>query len=573
MSNNDNNKSVEFKLLENFWNHGNRRSLVFLVGSVGTGKTTLLHAYLKHWCPKQSPPDKSPDKKLYVIIDLKGLRREESAKNRSVSRIREAIRHRCESQGYMIVSKILQESGIAFDSDQWPDEAMRHIRKEAKSGGEVPFEWLVIAFDNCDQASLEVQQHILEKIKDWNERPDSVHPYRVYVTLWPQTLESYQAHFGMPLSNLEHEVVHLADLDAEKVFALRLKNVSLKLNAAEDVDFVGIDQFLEEFAKEGGDRKLAVNQFAENLGTAFIEKLLRRVLGLANGNMRVVFRWFQNLLDNRFIYEKWCAGPRDSTVWSNYDLVDGAITGSLNYDGALSCLVPNVFACCGNKPLLALHLLDIVQTRDGILESLLLSWLQLLGYSKDEIGEVISAFSDGECQLWYRTWGDRNQPKIICYTHAIERMMEFSLSPVMIDNAAMATAVPVSYLDGMKQTSPRVEDFPARVETSLSFIAFLEREESRFIDRLVQLANKAPDDNGIQNLLTQHVRIPNLTQRIKWRYRERMQKLSTGYSFRGASKDWWQNIFSRLVLDPEAGCNSYYYFEEFFRRKQGDAKK
>ena len=90
----------ENKLHDNLWQKPDASApLLFLLGVVGSGKSTLINYYLHHHCNRPGVSEEYR-KKLIVNVNLRNVRTPEELVERVYSRIRTQLIEKCAERGF-----------------------------------------------------------------------------------------------------------------------------------------------------------------------------------------------------------------------------------------------------------------------------------------------------------------------------------------------------------------------------------------------------------------------------------------------------------------------------------------
>lgn len=111
---------------------------------------------------------------------------------------------------------------------------------------------------------------------------------------------------------------------------------------------------------------------------------------------------------------------------------------------------------------------------------------------------------------------------------------------------SVVTPVEEKYLPRMRLTSSSdSRDFKNRVETSLAFIEYLSNCEVAFLQALLDIQTSKAKQH-VADILKYQVRLPMIAERMRTGYLQRIRSLSKLGYLGGISRDWWDDIESRL---------------------------
>ena len=128
----------------------------------------------------------------------------------------------------------------------------------------------------------------------------------------------------------------------------------------------------------------------------------------------------------------------------------------------------------------------------------------------------------------------------------ITAYLELLAEPAYLDDVAIVTPVERSYREAMYRTrGDRPEDFPARVESSISFLRFLREIEDRFRD--AGQLRPGVDHDAFREALTKNP-LPCLWRRMAVEYRQRLIGLRNSGYLKTVDSAWWNKPLSDEVL-------------------------
>jgi hypothetical protein len=118
--------------------------------------------------------------------------------------------------------------------------------------------------------------------------------------------------------------------------------------------------------------------------------------------------------------------------------------------------------------------------------------------------------------------------------------------PAYLDDVAIVTPVERSYRESMYATrGDRPDDFPARVESSISFLRFLRDSEDRFRDP--DQLRPGVDHDAFREALAKNP-LPCLWRTMALQYRQRLIGLRNSGYLKAVDSSWWNKPLSDPVL-------------------------
>jgi hypothetical protein len=257
---------------------------------------------------------------------------------------------------------------------------------------------------------------------------------------------------------------------------------------------------------------------------------------------------WDGLLRSELAYSLWRqiqAAP-DSRRGYEYELLDALVAGAHETLDHRAHRIANLFgmghAYAHPRDILigphAMHLLS----RGDRTRPALADMLQGLGYGPHNIDHIVEGL--GAFNVLHQVPSRAATIEFELHDSVIDEYLQLLGEPAYIDHVAMVTPVDPAYLPSMRPTrGDRPDDFPARVETTLSFLRFLRDCESRFRDP-AQLRAGVDPARFREKLET--ARLPCLWRRIAARYLERLKGLKHSGYLKHVEASWW----TRILTDP-----------------------
>lgn len=543
------------KLLdEQFWNHAAAK-IVILKGPVGTGKTTLLNFYLRSYCPNLSPNRQRFEEKLCIIVDLKLVRQVDQFISLLNSRMTDDILTRCSSINYPIEQK--PDVGKARQNGDvlWPQRALVHIRNQIDAGNEgIPFRYLVICLDNLDQCSTEVQKRAIHEVREWVSQTSPIHPYRVFISMWPKTFDAIQHTFGEPLPLNSYFGFDLLSLNSASMHATRTAVIKTQADRIPGSEFA--------------DRARALTNEPR------IHKLSRFITAAADGfnrhfsplhkatcgNLRSLLKCQRNLLQSKRLYEIF--SKQSQTPLSQYDVLEACLVGAHKWFNRQQSGIPNLYGMIERFPLLAIHFLSFLDISEEIPSQRVIESLKTLGYPEYAISELLEQFSESDCQPFYSVTNTYSHDTFIVDNSAVSGLLEFCYEAVYIDTVSVTTPVSGKFRSEMRVTSSvDHHDFVARVTASIAFIDYIYECETAFVERLAN-STSGNHRESVRAIFAHQVKLPMIAERMRAGYLKRISGLKSKGHLKDVPSNFWVNVEAKLSTNANTlPANPYWELE------------
>jgi Cdc6-like AAA superfamily ATPase len=130
-----------------------RKKLIFLTGTVGCGKSTLVDYYFRCFCPGLPPAKNRYSKKLVIHVDLKGTNTMDDIFSRFIADVQISLRMRnkLHADFVQVLKSILPYREKLM-------ELLRAIAGKIRGTELGETKHLILCVDNIDQSPLEIQK-------------------------------------------------------------------------------------------------------------------------------------------------------------------------------------------------------------------------------------------------------------------------------------------------------------------------------------------------------------------------------------------------------------------------------
>ncbi|MEK6259410.1 MAG: hypothetical protein AABP62_12405 [Planctomycetota bacterium] len=550
-----------------FWDEERGRRFVLLIGAVGTGKTTLLGYYLRCYCPRFNR--EKFREKLCLYVDAKGLQKPEQLEEMLDTSLRISILAKCKDREFDIDTH-LQENGMYRTEDhEWVVAALRLISDLAlENSADAPFKYIVLTIDNVDQTPVEVQQRALVKCRDFLDDRLGIRFWRIYLPMWPETLNRIEGYLGMSYKS-EQQLVQLGPLSGFKVRQGRQSRAESLIGKSK-VDWIADND-------DDGGSGLAtqddilhyVRNVCEWIVSAFEAKLDDIFFDDARRQLHVMW----NVLRSKSAWRAWRNADKTGGVLHAsdemipYALIDSALTGSHRAFNSNASQITNVYGLSQYTLLQGLHFLSLLDSfkGGGLTRQRAEGVMAILGHREFEFKQV--AFSFLGANLYHERAGDGkgvdHLVEYVVHGKAISAYLWLAEQPAYVDNCAIVSPVPADCAGRIHRTSSlKKDDFRPRTETSIEFIRQLRADELQFFNEFSSLKRDADLSHFLTSFMEHsQLALPFFWKRLAVRYEERLLKLRkswrAGRSLKGAAgvdEEWWSRILNdSMFKDAKAG--------------------
>lgn len=500
-----------------FWrSHAHKRfkdkKLLFLIGTVGCGKSTFVDYYLRCYCPSQDDSKSEYQKHLIFHVDLKGATTEQEVHHRFLNDLEKSLRARNLFSGFEEQFKgPNQARDKLFRLLQSISDAIRENRLQ-------DIEHVVLCADNIDQSPMGIQKYALNMVQDFLEDVHQIRIYKCIFPLWPQTLRSFQLHHFIRLKRTHYDEVELAPPNIKMVFSKRLRNV---LNGYNQSDKKEIKQFVA-----------SINRRIDATNKVFLRDI-------SYSNMSLLFSITNEMLSSQSIIKY----QQQYDTFRDYQFFDALVCGRYMAHNSSQSKIMNLFQVSPDPSncydtLCGPYLLGWFQkqTYDGrdILDS-----LHAIGFPKALISEALDLFANHH--LLHFEDQDRKDDRIYIHYSVVRAYRRLLRAAAVLDNWAQTTPIdPLYRANHLPTVGYDDAHFCRRVEATLGFLRFLGRDEQIFESRLESAS-------GLGALKTFRESVPRLASALEASYYKRLAALrSRGLpDHPSVNSEWWRTIFSR----------------------------
>ncbi|MDR3409485.1 MAG: hypothetical protein P4L87_00820 [Formivibrio sp.] len=476
-----------------FWGVGpfadqiEKRKLIFVSGTIGSGKSTFIDYYLRCYCPCRSPRAVSFSEKLIIRFDLKNRQTEVSIDDKMWSDL----------------SFCLKSAGIDpntlfdFDNERQPSQrlirqVLKRLCTQMQNGAFFKKKYLIIVMDNIDQSTKDGQIHCLNLVRDVMHPDSGINCWRIIFPLWPQTLSRLRRAASLSIHETDFHEIELGHLDISEFYRKK------------------IDYLTMEYGENSDPRAVRVLNEVKYLADAAYKDTLR---ALTYGNFVVMDSLIVDMLQSNELAEH--EQRSVSTHISDYRFYDSLINGVHQHHCIDKSDLLNPFGWHRNissehhifiVPYLIDHMAEAPEHRtDDIF-----AYFQRHCFRHALIEEAINVMEEFNMLHF-----EGNRATINPHRSVLRAYRQFMLQPAALDNFAITTPVRKATLDRRwtitKGYMP--SQFYERCQTTLLFLRELLELEIR-IDNHVQEAGHSLDDFRRQ--------VPRVAGRASISYRQRL---------------------------------------------------
>jgi hypothetical protein len=519
-----------------FWNDNPSYTKIFLLGDVGCGKSTLVNYYLRCYCPANGRKREEFNAKL--VISLNAIEYPDIADSTEnfYHYAQGVLRRNCESRGIDLEDLVKQHFLRHMNVRQWVLHAMEQLSDAANTKlNSFPIKYLVLVLDNLDQCTPDIQKKTLAIAEGWL-RSRTINIWRVIVPLWPSTLKRLQYQdFGPARRGIEFSV---GALPVQQIIQRRTEALANEINKAQPISLQSEEAFTYVAGIYGLVRR----------------KLLQRINGLCNDNLRHKLRLWKGLINGEPALNLWrqLKGSSDQSRLYEYELLDAILCGTQDCFCPESTGIANVFTMGerGEEPrnlLIGLHALVLLDRAIVAYRSTLNTELMRLGYRSSDIQALERSlrYFNIYHEIPPRHGVDKDA-ELEVHPSVLQAYLELCLEPAYLDNAAMVTPVDPVILGYMVRTrGDRAESFPTRVTSTIRFIDFLRTNEEAFSD--TQTIDSHVQTNF--NLYLARAQLPYFWKEMAGKYYDRLSSLrERGYTL-NVSDSWWDEVLRRPIFE------------------------
>ena len=500
------------KLLDDlFWGKGefaeglDPGKILFLTGSVGSGKSTFVDYYLRCFCPNSSERKELFSEKLVLHFDLKGRQSAAEADARIWRNLERSLRRAG-----------LEPSRFADFKSREPTNAekikyaLEDISRAVAEGSVDQFRYLVLVFDNIDQSPDPCQKHCLSIIQDIVEEDSDIEVWRILFPMWPETLNRLSLESSFSSKGVEFTEISLGRVDLAEFYKRRRKQLEERLEGSTDIAAANILHEVQNLTE------VVYSSFLRDITYGNMVSLDRIVIGL--------------LLSEGIQRHQMYTGDR---TLSDYRFFDSLICGTTQYHSSAKSNILNPFAWKKTItdpyqlfiiPYLFIYLEQEAEHRKDEIED----YFYHVGFKTTLVRDALRIMDR------YNLIHFEDENLINPHRSAIAAYRRLINEPAVIDNFAHTTAVPAAHIDAKwsrtKGYHPR--EFLPRCRTTI-----------RFFDAMAQVENMI--DSGISDrdgsLSIFRSRVERWTGRARNTYNTRLQYLKEHnwpHGARVSTADW-----------------------------------
>jgi hypothetical protein len=540
-----------------FWDHSDDRRLVFLVGGVGSGKSTLMQYYFNSYCPNNPTNKHRFPQKLVITFDFK-KNHEETFQSAFYTLLATDIRNRLQQHPNFIVPG-LNEFSVEKSPEAYARHVLQHLNRivQSPSGidlAQLPFRYVVFVFDNLDQMAANYQKLAVLLITSWVDPKWQLLIWRVYIPLWPHTLEQLQSQLGMPFNRSSYSLIPLGSPPSNRIMSYKRDHIINKMYQSA-TPYVVVDD-----NDEGDDGETIIDRMISNSNSrdyvlhtfSFLERtFLEWAERLTAGDLRKQAQIWDNIISSRHSFRSWRSfratqsRPIQSRQMLPYDLVDAALTGKFSVFKPADHPIANIYSPDGvsGNLILGSHFLMLFRNfAQKVNDQTMRELLTQIGHRDHDVDECLRFFFD--INIFHQAPTLYEHYWMIRHTEAVSAYLELAVHPAYLDNVALISSVSDSVRDRITLTSAMVpSEFPQRVESTIAFIEQIRSDETDLLHSNSNLARIHRDRKTAANaakVVRDPIVMESIWVRAALRYRERLVELKRrGYQFAGLK---WQDL-------------------------------
>ena len=505
------------KLLDDlFWGSGEFADgleigpILFITGSVGSGKSTFVDYYLRCYCPNYSARRFSYGEKLVLHFDLKGRQTAKEADARIWRNLKKSLERAGidpEEFGDFTTRETVDAEKIKF--------ALEDISNALLAGGIGHYKYLVIVFDNIDQSPDACQKHCLTIIQDIVEEDSDIEAWRIIFPMWPETLNRLSLESSFASKGVEFTEIALGKVDLSEFYYRRREQLESKLSGSSDLAASKILHEVQNLTE------IRYSSFLRDITYGNMVALDRIVIGLL----------LSDGIQNHQNYS------RDHTL-SDYRFFDSLVCGTTQYHSANKSNILNPFGW--KKSVSDPHQIFIIPYLFQYLD-------HEAEHKKDTIEEYFF-------HMGFKTTLTREALKVMArynlihiedeclinpHRNSIAAYLRFINEPAVVDNFAHTTPVLSTHINKgwVKTKGYHSRDFLPRSFTTIKFFEAMAQAEN-IIDSGISASSGS--------LAIFRDRVDRWTGKARYQYNNRLEHLKRNGWPIGAklTEDDWKELFS-----------------------------
>jgi hypothetical protein len=553
--------NYEFLLDRQFWDHSDKRRLVFLLGGVGSGKSTLMRYYFNSFCPHHSQKKDAYISKLVVLFDFK-RNAHERFEDDFYKLTAATIKSRLDAHPKFHVPD-LDQINIKDNPEAWVRTVLQHLNylishPQGLDLSQLPFRYVVFVLDNLDQTAQDCQRRACLLVNSWIDPAWQLLIWRVYIPLWPRTLDRLQEYMGMPFNRNTYWQIPLGSVSAKRILSFKrdyildgIYRAATPYVQVDDVDEPDDGETVDERVISNSNSRDYVNHTFTFLERTFLDWADR----LTSGDLRKQAQIWDNIVSSRHSFRAWREFRRSKSRslyvgLLPYDLVDAALTGKCGVFNTSDHPIANVYApdgVCGNLVLGCHTLLLLRDLAAEVSDTRIRQLLLQIGHSLHDVEECLRFFFNKN--LWHEAPGVHGHHWLVKHTASIEAYLELSMHPAYVENVALVSDVSDAIRSRIITTSAMVpSEFGQRVESTLAFIEQMRNDEADLRHKNESLSLLDERRRARQETAPprrDRIELESIWVRAALRYRERLVALRKKGFPVGAGMKW-----TRVLEDP-----------------------
>lgn len=521
-----------------FWNNIASNSTLnrngpelYITGSVGSGKSTFVDYYLRHYCPEKGDHRAEFDKKLVVYFDARGLEHHAYANQAFFDRLLSAIDVHCREHGLAIPA--------SRDSISRSQDAMKVLSDYCRSSP--LFKYLVVVLDNLDNCTISVQRQVIQYVNDIQKYTNVV-LHRVIIPLWPTTYDTF----------------------SQTTAALTTGKARIHLGAPLEPDFIQKrlyfikSRIIEEtrITIDGGDLKSSLEEstaFSEYVDYVFnclqTEKIGSLIRNLASDDLRRELWLWEGVLRSAASESIWESQRLDTSRKYEYEWMESLIAGDLRSRTDCSGRIANLFSLHHDNStprdfLAGYH--GCFLLKDTSHRQNWYSDMSRMGYDVSAL-EVLEQNFRGFNLLHPvpDNLGGFRGENFHIHLGAVDAYLSLVVHAAYIDNMAMITPVDTDTQSQIAETVGHTSrDLRSRVDSSIAFIEFVATQEREFVASIKERYSDNPREQVVELKWLDSKHIPSLAHKMSINYLNRIrairQLVMTGQI------SWWNRCEERI---------------------------
>ncbi len=532
------------------------RRVVFLLGQVGCGKSTLIDYYLRCYCPNDPESKEYYDRKLVINVDVKRVQTIERFNKVFYRKASKKIDLKCKERGidYQIEAEKYKDYELLVDLK------LSDITKMISDGfpnGVRPFKYIVLCIDNIDQSPVDVQDHAIQIVRDWLEPDSEIDLWQVFFPMWPDTFEKLIKSGKMIIPPEDYLEVLIGQINGNDFFESRAGAVSRGIeNDGKGVIYPGEgDAKIEE---DNGKCVKFIRKTVYKINQH--PSMIKFVQDITFGDLRRMLEiWHDVLASDAMFYYYRNIGYE---MVGRYQIRDAMLTGFYHVHHKGKSGILNLYYMieepkCERDLLIGPHVFFLLHKKVTSYGEVC-ECLMDLGYTKKAVYQTLDNFK--KYNFFHLTEDYEVLRFFEIHKDVINAYEMLHVEDVYLDNIAMTTAVRKEIKRELKRTVAfRLDDFVNRVETTINFIKYIREEEEAFC-RVSKVPDIAHKDRFKSRLM--ELKLPILWRSMALSYYKRLSALSKEryylYNAKKVTEEWWEIILNNGIFTGAESCSKWY---------------